>query len=132
MAILRDPFFSIGGTDLSNSVSAVNVGPKANTEEATASGDAWMTYEAGLKMWDLSIDFWNTFGGGGFDATLFPMVGTEQPVVIRPQRAARGGANPEYTGDVIVTDYPILANTVGSRIGGSLAFQPTGPLARAT
>ena len=130
MTVLRDPFFSIGGTDLSNSVYEMNAGPGADTVEVTASGDAWMDHEPGLKNWTLGVSLRQGFAAGGVDATLFPMVGTDQPIIFRPARAVRSATNPEFTGRAILTEYPILGTTVGENIDSSVSFQPRSVLTR--
>ena len=44
----------------------------------------------------------------GFDATMWPMFGTKQPLIMRPTSAAVGVATRSGTWNVIITGYPIL------------------------
>ena len=87
--------------------------------------------EPGLKVSAGSFDFNQDFDAGGFDATVFPMFGTKQPLILRSKSPAVGPDNPQWTVDIILISYPILGNSVGDLAVGSLGFQGSGVLARA-
>ena len=130
--VLTDAFISIGGNDLSEHFSSVTIETSAELQEATAFGDDWRTRVGGLKDWSVSADFMQDFAASQLDATLWPLLGTDVAVIIRPTSAVRSAANPQYGGNAILESYPPLGNSVGELATGSISLQGNGPLARAT
>ena len=130
--VLTDAFISIGGNDLSEHFSSVTIETSAELQEATAFGDDWRTRVGGLKDWSVSADFMQDFAASQLDATLWPLLGTDVAVIIRPTSAVRSPANPQYGGNAILESYPPLGNSVGELATGSISLQGNGTLARTT
>ena len=131
--ILIDPFFSIGGVDLSDHVKSVTLNYGADTPELTAGGDDTHLFAAGgLKTWEMSIEFNQDYASGSVDATLFSAIGTSVALVLRPDSAVVGVANPQYTANGILSGYDPLAGSVGEVIGTPCKLVAAGTLARAT
>ena len=92
--VLTDPFISIAGNDVSEHFTSVALPVEAETQEATAFGDEWRTRLGGLKDWSASLDFNQDFAAGQLDALMWPLIGTNVALVIRPDSAAAGGGQP--------------------------------------
>lgn len=128
--VLKDPFISIGGTDLSAHFTSVSIETSAEAPEDTAFGDDWRSRVAGgLKDWSLSMDFNQDFDAGALDATLWSLLATSVAVVLRTKAAA---PYTQYSGSAILTSYPPLSNSVGEQATGSVSFEGAGELTRAT
>ena len=129
--VLTDPFISIGGNDVSDHFTSVALPVEAETQEATAFGDEWRTRLGGLKDWSASLDFNQDFADGALDDLMWPLLGTNVALVIRPDAAAVGVNNPQFTGNAILMSYPPLGNSVGELATGSITLEGNGPLVRA-
>ena len=88
--VLTDPFISIGGNDVSDHFTSVALPVEAETQEATAFGDEWRTRLGGLKDWSASWTSTRTSPTGQLDDLMWPLLGTNVALVIRPDSAARG------------------------------------------
>ncbi len=126
-----DPFFSIDGIDLSNRVESLSLDRGAETNDASAGGDLTRNMLPGLLTWALEITFRQDYATGSVDDTLFSKMGTVVAVIIRPKVAVVSAANPEYTGNAILTAAQPLAGSVGAVIDTPASFVPAGDLARA-
>ena len=125
--VLTDAFISIAGNDLSDHFTSVTIETSSELQTATAFGDEWMTRIGGLKDWSVSADFNQDFAAGQLDATLWPLLGANVPVVIRPVTSP---GQPQYAGNAILASYPPLGNSVGELAVGSISLMANGPLTR--
>ena len=101
--------------------------PKRLRPSATNGAPAW----AGSRTGAQALDFNQDFDAGQLDALMWPLVGTNVALVIRPDSAAVGAANPQFTGNAILMSYPPLGNSVGELATGSITLEGNGPLVRA-
>ena len=85
----------------------------------------------GLKDWSASLDFNQDFADGALDDLMWPLLGTNVALIIRPDSAAVGANNPQWTGNAIFMSYPPLGNSVGELATGSMTMEGNGPLVRA-
>lgn len=131
--ILKDAFVSINAVDLSDHVRSVNMDLGVEPQDDTAMGDNTRSAEAGLKIYSLTVEFYQDFATGEIDATLFPLLGAAPfTVIVRAVKAvAVGPTNPNYTGSMILTKYPPVTGTVGDEHLLSCEFAAAGDIARA-
>ena len=73
-----------------------------------------------------------TSPAGQLDDLMWPLLGTNVALIIRPDSAAVGANNPQWTGNAIFMSYPPLGNSVGELATGSMTLEGNGPLVRAT
>ena len=78
------------------------------------------------------MDFNQDFANNQLDSLMWPLIGTSVAVVIRPDSAALGPNNPQFSGSAILMSYPPLGNSVGELATGSITLEGNGPLVRAT
>ena len=129
--VLTDAFISLGGTDVSDHFMSVTLPVEAEGVERTAFGDEWRGRLGGLKDWTCTLSFNQDFASGGIDSVLWPLLGTSVAIVIRPDSAAVGADNPEYSGNGIMTSYPPFGTSVGELVTGDITFEADGELTRA-
>ena len=94
--VLTDCSVNIGGNDLSEHFTSVNLEATAETQDSTpfqVTG-GWREMEPGLKVSAGSFDFNQDFDAGGFDALVFPMFGTKQPLVLTGEEPSRRRGQP--------------------------------------
>ena len=129
--VLKDPYISIDGNDVSDHFTSISLPVEAETMETTAFGDDWRTRVGGLLDWTAALDFNQDFDDGELDDLMWPLLGTSVALEVRPDSAAVGTNNPKFTGNAILMSYPPLGNSVGELATGSLTLEGNGPLARA-
>ena len=129
--VLTAEFISVNGVDLSEFFTGVEIPAEADTQESTgfASG-GWREYEGGLKNWTLSGDYNQDYAAGGPDASLFSLLGTKVPIVVRHDNAARSATNPEWGGMGVINSYMPIGGSVGDLNAGSLGVMGSGQLTR--
>ena len=131
--VLTDPFISIGGNDVSQTTSPrwpcpLRLRPRRQRPSATNGALGWVGSRTGAR----TLDFNQDFDDGQLDDLMWPLLGTNVAVVIRPDAAAVGANNPQWTGNAILMSYPPLGNSVGELATGSITLEGNGPLVRAT
>lgn len=111
---LTNAFVSLAGTDLSDHVKSVTLPLSVEELEAAAMGDLARGAIPGLKVFSMSLEFFQDFAANKVDATIFPLLGdaTGFAVIFRKDTGAKTATNPEYTFTGILTSYGI-GGTVG-------------------
>lgn len=129
-----DAFLSINAVDLSDRVKSVTLTYEAEMLDDTSMGDTTRINLAGLKNWQMQVDFKQDFAASEVDATIFPLVsgGTTFTVILRPTSASVSATNPNYTGTGIISNYSPLGNQVGELATAPVTIVPAGALSRAT
>ena len=130
--VATDYNVTINGTPFSSSLAAVTLDISAEEQETTAFGDGYRTRIGGLKDGSITLDFHQDFGAGSVDATLFPLLGTQATVVIKPTSGTVTATNPSYTALALVTQYQPFASNVGELATLSVTWPTSGSVTRAT
>lgn len=130
--VATDYNVTINGAPFSNSLAAVTLDITAEEQETTAFGDGYRTRIGGLKDGSITLDFHQDFAAGSIDATLFPLLGTQATVVIKPTSGSVTATNPSYTALALVTQYQPFASNVGELATLSVTWPTSGSVTRAT
>ena len=131
--VVIDPVIIVGGGTVTASCASATISLEADDVETTAFGSAWRTRVGGLKGGTVDFEFHQDFGAGGVDALLYPLLGGTAAVSIKPGgTAATSATNPEYTFDVLVSQYSPMESAVGDLATVSVSFPVTGPVTRGT
>jgi len=131
--VLTNAYCLLNSVDLSDHVKQITISYKADAPENTAMSQTTRNRLAGLKDWDVDIEFNQDFALSKVDATLFPLVGAAAfAVEFRPDAGSRSTTNPGFTGNVLLADYKILGNKVGDVANAPIKLMGTGTLTRAT
>lgn len=132
--VLVDAYVSIGGVDLSNRLKQVTLEYSAEALEASAMGNGGIHERLpGLKDWSLQLEFLNDYAAASVDATIFPLVGTQVAVILRPTRGnAVSATNPNYAASGIIDKYSPLAGSIGEAVMAPVSIVGTTALTRLT
>ena len=134
MAIFVATDFSVsinGSTALASYLTQVELKASANDITTTSFGSTWVTRVAGLKEGSLTLQFNQDYAASTVDATLFPLLGANATVVIKPTSSAVGSANPSYTTVCLVTDLTPISGNIGDLSTFSLTWPTNGTVTRA-
>jgi len=131
--VATDFFVSINGsTALNPYLTQVELKASANDVTTTAFGSTWVTRVAGLKEGSLTLNFNQDYAASTVDPTLWPYLGTNATVVIRPTTGAIGAGNPAYTAICLVTDLTPVSGQIGDLATFSVTWPTNGTVSRAT
>ena len=111
--VAKDYSIEINGSDFSSSLAAVTLNLTAEEQETTAFGNDYRQRISGLKDASISLDFHQDFGASAVDATLYPLLGSEATVVVKPTSDAIGTVNPGFSAVYLVTEYSPFDSSVG-------------------
>jgi hypothetical protein len=134
MAIFVATDFSVsinGSTALASYLTQVELKLSANDVTTTAFGSTYVTRVAGLKEGSLTLTFNQDYAASTVDATLFPLLGSNATVVIKPTSAAVGSANPSYSCVVSVIDLTPISGQIGDLSTFSITLPTNGTVTRA-
>jgi hypothetical protein len=119
-----------GTTDISAKLKSITVSYNAAMLDATTFGNDTKVNLAGIKEWSIQCEGLDGVGAGELDTVLFPLVGAAAfGIVFRPDQGARGAANPEYTGNAVLSGSPI-GGAHGTLLSKSFTLQCAGTLSR--
>lgn len=121
---------SVNGTDLTSSVTSVEISLEADDKETTTFGSGWRTRVTGLKQGSVQIDFLQDYAAGSVEATLFPLLGTIATVVVKPTSGTASSTNPQYTATCAVTSVQPIAGQVGDIPVQSVTWPTTGTVTK--
>lgn len=131
--VITSRYVSLNGTDISSSLSGASLEITVEEVDKTSLGSAgWREVAAGLKSGSVTLNFQQDFGASGVDSTLYPLIGTEGTVVIRPTSGSVSATNPAYTATVLVSQYTPIAGAVGDLATFDVTFPTVGAISRAT
>jgi hypothetical protein len=131
--VATDYNVTINGANFSNDLAAVTLDITAEEQETTAFGSTFRSRVGGLKDASITLDFHQDFGAASVDATLWPLLGTNATVVIKPTSGTITATNPTYTGVFLVTEYQPYASSVGDLATLSVSWPlASGSVTRAT
>jgi hypothetical protein len=131
--VATDFSFSINGsTALAGYLTQVELKTSANDIPTTAFGSSWVTRVAGLKEGSLTLQFNQDYAAATVDATLWPLLGAQATVVIKPTTSAVSSANPAYTAICSVIDLTPVSGQIGDLSTFSVTWPTTGTVSRAT
>lgn len=111
--VAKDYDITINGDDFSSSLAAVTLNLTSEEQETTAFGNDYRSRIGGLKDASISLDFHQDFGASSVDATLYPLLGSNATVVVKPTSAAIGSTNPGFSAVYLVTEYSPFDSSVG-------------------
>lgn len=131
--VATDYNITINGANFSSSLAAATLDITAEEQETTAFGSTYRSRVGGLRDASLTLDFMQDFAAASVDATLFPLLGTNATVVIKPTSGTVTATNPEYSGVFLVTQYQPYASSVGDLATLSVTWPlASGSVTRAT
>lgn len=134
MAIFVATDFSVsinGSTALAGYITQVELKTSANDVTTTAFGSTWVTRVAGLKEGSLTLTLNQDYAASTVDATLWPLLGTNATVIVKPTTGAVSSANPSYTVTCLVNDLTPISGQIGDLSVLNVTWPTSGSAVRA-
>ena len=129
--VLTNASITVNAVDLSAKANSVTVNYEIDSVESTTFGSSGHTFVGGLQNVSCEIEFMQDFASAQTEATIFPLVGTQTTVVIKPTTSAVSATNPSYTlSSTYLAAHTPVAASVGEMAMTSLSFTG-GTLAKA-
>jgi len=133
--VLTDPVIVFAGSTITSSCASVTINLSADDVETTAFGVAggYRTRIGGLKSGTVDFEMHADFGASGIDQLFFPNLGGTVAVSVVPGgTAAVSATNPQYSFDVLVSEYSPVDGAVGDLSTTSVSLPITGEVTRGT
>jgi len=133
--VLTDPVIVFAGSTITSSCASVTINLSADDVETTAFGVAggYRTRIGGLKSGTVDFEMHQDFGASGIDQLFFPNLGGTVAVSVVPGgTAAVSATNPQYSFDVLVSEYSPVDGAVGDLSTTSVSLPITGEVTRGT
>lgn len=130
--VLTNPAITIGGVDLADHVASVSLNQSFADVATTAFGSTAVTRVAGLGDHSVSLDFHEDFASGEVNATIASTVGTSVAITVKPVNETTSATNPQYSFNVLVTEWPLLNGAVGDLATASVTWPIDGDITTAT
>jgi hypothetical protein len=130
--VLTNASVSIAGTDLSTSITNITLETKYDIIETTTFGNTAKTRVAGLADNQITLDFLQDFAASSVEATIYPLLGTTQTIIVKPVSGSTTTTNPQYTMSALISDWTPLKGAVGQLSTASVTWPISGTIAKAT
>ena len=129
---LTNPLVSIAGVDLSAWVSNLTLDTKYDVIETTTFGSVAKSRVAGLQDNSVQIDFIQDFAVSAVEATIYPLLGTTQTVIVKPVNTTTTATNPTYTFLALISDWTPLKGAVGQLSTVTISWPISGAITKAS
>jgi hypothetical protein len=129
--VLTNPSITVGGVDLSASITSVTLDTKYDIVETTAFGSTAKTRVAGLADNSVTLDFLQDYAASQVEATIYPLLGTATTVVIQPVAGSASTTNPKYTVSAVVSEWQPLKGGIGQLATASVTWPVSGTITKA-
>lgn len=130
--VLTNAFISWNSVDLSDFLKSATLNYEAEMQDETAMGDTTRINLGGLKNWSIDLEFNGDEASSATAQTLFPDVGVQRTVILRPDAGSVSATNPNYTGTGILASFSPLSGGVGDLNRNPVRIMSAGALSRAT
>jgi hypothetical protein len=130
--VLNNAFISVGGVDLSSLVASVTLNSTFDVVETTAfSSTAAKTRVSGLADNSISLEFHQDYATSQVEQTIYPLLGTNATVIVKPNGATTGAQNPSYTCSAVISEWTPLNGSVGELATASVTWNISGAITKA-
>lgn len=130
--VLTNAYVSVGGVDLSDSISSVSLSTTRDAVETTAFGStAARTRVGGLADNSVTLEFHQDFATSEVEQTIYPLLGTTTTVIINANGSSTTTTNPSYTFSALVTEWTPVNGAVGELATASVTWPVSGAITKA-
>jgi hypothetical protein len=120
--VLTNADITVNGVVLSDRANSVELNYEIESVEVTAFGGN-RSFIGGLQNNTITIEFMQDFAATETEATIFPLVGQQTSVTVRPSSAATSATNPLYTvSGTFLSSHTPVSGAVGELAMTSLSF----------
>lgn len=123
---------TVAGTDLSTSLTSVELTIEADDKDTTTFGSGYRSRVGGLKQGSVRLNLLQDFAAASVEATLYPLLGTIATVVIKPTSGTVSATNPSYTVPCLVTQVQPISASVGDIAVQQVSWVTSGSVVKAT
>ena len=121
--VLTNAEITVNSVALSDRANSVTLTYEIDSVESTTFGSGGHTFVGGLQNITVDIEFMQDFAATEVEATVFPLVGTQTTVTIKPTADAVAADNPLYTvSNTFLAAHTPVAAAVGEMAMTSLSF----------
>ena len=131
--ILKNPYLSLGSTELSEHGIEINVTLGREQQDPTTFGDLIRKVEAGLKTANFQFRFASAFGASAIDKILYDAWDSDEAELafeIRPTSGGRSATNPALTGTLVLNEFSPFSQSVGDFMDMPASFGPASDVER--
>jgi hypothetical protein len=118
---LTDASITINSVALSSKANSVTINYEIDSVEATTFGSNH-NFIGGLQNNSIEIALMQDFATSQTEATIYPLVGTNTTLVIKPTSGAVSATNPSYTITAFLASHTPVAGGVGELAMTTLSF----------
>lgn len=130
--VLKGAVVTINSIDLSDHITNIEISTTLEEIETTSFASAGGRHRiAGLEDSSISFTFLQDFAANEVDATMWSIRGSSVPVVIKTN-ATVSAANPQYSANVLITEWMPIANAIGDAPEISVEWPVNGTVTKAT
>jgi hypothetical protein len=121
--VLTNAYISVNSVVLSDRSNSVTLTYELDSVETTTFGATGHTFVGGLQNNSCEVSFNQDFATSNVEATIYPLVGTQTTVVVKPNGATTSATNPSYTlSSTYLASHTPVAAGVGELATTSLSF----------
>ena len=132
--VLTDANVSLGGVDLSTHVREVTLSTEHEALESSTMGSTGRTFNWGPDSWSLSVTFMQDLAANAVEDTLetIGVARASVEAIVHATSSPVSETNAYWTGQVIMTERPLIDGSWGENVEITVNFQGTGALVRTT
>ena len=112
--VLTNPRVIFDGLDISNHCASINFGTVFDLVDVTQMGDKSKRRVAGLEDNTLGLEIQQDFIDNSIEDVIYQARGLVVPMTIRPVNTTVSVNNPQYSFDVLVSEWFPLSGSVGN------------------
>jgi hypothetical protein len=130
--VLTNAQITINTVDLSDHIASVTLSTSNDVIETTGfSSTAARTRVAGLSDNSITLEFHQDFATSNVEQTIYPLIGTNTTVVVKPTASAVSATNPSYTCSASVVEWQPLSGAIGELATASVTWPISGAITKA-
>lgn len=132
--VLKDAFISIGGNDISDHATKIELDVEYEDLDATTMGQNAKVRRNGLQDGTVAITFLNDYTAGNLDEIMWGLAGgAPAAYIVRPVKGTViGTGNPEYRGNLLINSWKPISGDVGKLSTSDVSYGTSGLNTRAT
>jgi len=130
--VLTNAQITINAVDLSDHIASVTLSTSNDVIETTGfSSVAARTRISGLSDNSITLEFHQDFATSNVEQTIYPLIGTNTTIVVKPTSSAVGPTNPSYSCSASVVEWQPLSGAVGELATASVTWPISGAITKA-
>ena len=115
MSVQKNRSVTLGGTDVSSALRALDFGEGQESISAETDGDDYRWFELGMRTGAMTLQFKQDMTSGGINETIDALLGTTFAVVVKMDAGATSTSNPQYTATMMIEQYDRFVGEIGDQ-----------------